>query len=293
MCNDVLLRFPGEPAARHRGAASPLLATRYRIAFVPGLFADCVEKWLQPFSDAILDLHRTGFDTAVLRIAGRAGAEQNAGWLAREVKALPQDGKRLIIFAYSKGLPDVMDMLVRDPETGRRIAAVVSYAGAFNGSPLAEEWRGVYDQFLTRFPLDNCAAGTGAELEALRPSVREAWWRAHQAELRDTRVPFFSLVGAPLPDHVSPLLRLTHASLATRDPHNDGQLLARDAVVPGSSLLGYVNADHLAMAIPISKQIPALATLFRDDLPRSSLVSAAIAVVDQAIADPSSSERRP
>lgn len=293
VCDDVLLRLPREPAARRRGAASPLLATRYRIAFVPGLFADCVEKWVTPFADAITDLHVSGFETIVLRIAGRAGAEQNAARLALDLTALPQDGKRLIVFAYSKGLPDVMDMLVRHPETRPQIAAVVSFAGAFNGSPLADELRGVYARFISRLPLDGCAAGTGAELETLRPGVRRAWWRAHQVEMRDARVPFFSLVGAPRPDRVSPMLRLIHKTLAKRDANNDGQLLASDAVVPGSGLLGYVNADHWAMAIPISKQLPSLAALFRDDVPRSSLVIAAIAVVDETIFTPSSATRQP
>lgn len=292
-CDDVLLRLPGEPTARHHASVPKFLGARYRIAFVPGLFADCAEKWLMPFSDVIEDLRRTGFETAVLRISGRAGTEQNAAQLEREIAALPRDGKRLIVFAYSKGLPDVMELLVRHPDTHPRIAAVVSYAGAFNGSLLADELRGVYEEFVSNLPLDRCAAGTGAELEALRPSVRQAWWQAHQAELHATRVPFFSLVGAPLPDKVSPVLRLNHRSLATRDANNDSQLLADDAIVPGGSLLGYVNADHWAMAIPLSKQLPALSALFRDDVPRSALVDAAIAVVDEVLTTPIPPTRQP
>lgn len=292
-CDDVLLRLPDEPAVRRQTHDAAGLASRYRIAFVSGLFADCVERWLMPFSDALEELQSGGFDTAVLRISGRASTEQNAAQLAREIAAQPQDGKRLIIFAYSKGLPDVMELLVRHPAAQGHIAAVVSYAGAFNGSPLADELRGVYDQFISKLPLQGCDAGTGAELEALRPSVRRAWWQAHQTELRATRIPFFSLVGAPLPDRVSPVLRLNHASLAKRDANNDGQLLATDAVVPGGALLGFVNADHWAMAIPLSRQLPALAALFRDDLPRGALVSAAITVVDQAIVTTSTSTRQP
>ena len=259
------------------------LPTHYRIAFVSGLFADCAEKWVRPFADAIEDLQAEGYETVALRVSGRAGTEKNAAQLAREIDALPRDGKRLIVFAYSKGLPDVMELLVRHPGSGSRIAAVVSYAGAFNGSPLADELHWVYDEFIARLPLDGCAAGTGLELEALRPSVRQAWWQAHQVQLRAARVPFFSLVGAPRPDRVSPVLRLNHTSLAKRDVNNDGQLLAVDAVVPGSALLGFVNADHWAMAIPLSNQLPALAALFRDDLPRGALVRAAIADVDDTV----------
>lgn len=64
-------------------------------------------------------------------------------------------------------------------------------------------------------------------------------------------------------------------------------------MVPGSALLGFVNADHWAMAIPMSKQLPALAALFRDDLPRGALVSAAIAVVDDTLTTHSKPTRPP
>ncbi|MBH1965801.1 MAG: hypothetical protein I8H77_15765 [Comamonadaceae bacterium] len=283
-CEDVLLRFPGESVARHHvvsNAAS--LAARYRIAFVPGLFSDCAEKRFVPFADVADELSAAGFEINLLRVQGRAGTEQNAAQLAGEIAKLPHDGKRLIVFAYSKGLPDVFDLLVRHPPVRQRVAAVVSYAGAVHGSPLADELRGIYDAFVTRLPIGGCAVGNGAELEALRPGVRHAWWAAHHRELRDTRVPFFSLVGAPLPERVSPLLRLNHSRLAERDVHNDSQLLADDAVVPGSALLGYINADHWVMAIPLAKQLPALAALFHDDVPRGALVGAAIEVVDSAL----------
>ena len=282
-CEEVLLRFPGEPAALRNASTSPSGAQRYQIAFVPGLFADCAEPWVAPFSDVVEDLRLAGFETLMLRVAGRAGTEQNAAQLVREIAALPDEGKRLIVFAYSKGLPDMLDVLLRYPQARARIAAVVSYAGAFNGSPLADDFIGVYSEFIARLPLKGCASGTGAELDALRPEVRQSWWQAHHHELRAAQIPFFSLVGAPLPDRVSPMLRSNHARLAQHDVNNDGQLLARDAVVPGSALLGFVNADHWAMAIPLTRQLPALAALFRDDVPRSALVKAAIEVVDKTL----------
>ncbi|WP_354447986.1 hypothetical protein [Ottowia thiooxydans] len=283
-CEDVLLRLPGEPVARHHAASNAAsLAARYRIAFVPGLFSDCAEKWLVPFADVADELSAAGFEVNLLRVQGRAGTEQNATQLAGEIAALPHDGKHLIVFAYSKGLPDVFDLLVRHPPARQRVAAVVSYAGAARGSPLADELRDIYDAFVTRLPIGGCAVGNGAELEALRPGVRHAWWTTHHQKLRDTRIPFFSLVGAPLPEKVSPLLRLNHSRLAERDVNNDSQLLADDAVVPGSALLGYINADHWVMAMPLAKQVPALAALFHDDLPRGALVGAAIEVVDSAL----------
>ncbi|MNT74026.1 hypothetical protein D3C72_2127970 [compost metagenome] len=67
--------------------------------------------------------------------------------------------------------------------------------------------------------------------------------------------------------------------LSHTDILNDGQLLATDAIVPGSVLLGYVNADHWAMAMPLSKQIPVAGALFIDDVPRVDLVLASLQVI--------------
>ena len=38
------------------------------------------------------------------------------------------------------------------------------------------------------------------------------------------------------------------------DPLNDGQLLFIDQLIPGSALLGYVNADHWTVAIPVEEK---------------------------------------
>jgi hypothetical protein len=96
-------------------------------------------------------------------------------------------------------------------------------------------------------------------------------------------VPIFSIVAVPRADRVSPVLKQTYAKLAAIDPRNDGQLLWYDAVVTRGYLLGYVNADHLAIAIPASQQIPALSFLFKDDVPRLTLVKGAIQVVAEML----------
>ena len=81
-------------------------------------------------------------------------------------------------------------------------------------------------------------------------------------------------------------LRGTSAQLAHFDVNNDGQLAANDAIVPGSALLGYVNADHWAIAIALSRQLPLLRGLFVDDVPRAALALAAITVIHQQASHP-------
>ena len=60
-------------------------------------------------------------------------------------------------------------------------------------------------------------------------------------------------------------------------------MVASDAVVPGSTLLGYANADHLAVAIPFGAETPLLtATLMtHNDYPRAVLAEAAVRFVEE------------
>jgi hypothetical protein len=63
------------------------------------------------------------------------------------------------------------------------------------------------------------------------------------------------------------------------DVRNDGQLLTKDELIPGSILLGYANADHWAVAIRIEDALPFWAdrkdgvrAYPQDDLLRSILI---------------------
>ena len=80
-------------------------------------------------------------------------------------------------------------------------------------------------------------------------------------------------------DRISRAARLTYGQLARFDPLNDGQVIWYDQLVPGGFLLGYANADHWAIAIPVSEDIPSVSFMFRDDFPRAAMVRAALEVV--------------
>jgi hypothetical protein len=82
---------------------------------------------------------------------------------------------------------------------------------------------------------------------------------------------------------VSPGTLSTYRSLAEIDPRNDGKLLWFDQVVPGGYLLGYVNADHWTVAIPVAEELPALAPWFPDEVPRTALAEAAIELVGRTL----------
>jgi hypothetical protein len=278
-CDDVLLRLPGEPAA---SASSPVtdLPQRYRIAFVPGFLSECFDRYAQPFADAQRALKAEGFTVDYFRVPGRGTSAENAQKLAEHFAALDGDPRPIILFAYSKGLPDTLEFVVRHPAAARRIAAVVSVAGAVNGSPLADDLASAYRELASGFPLPGCAPGSGQEIHDLRRDVRLEWWRINRGSVN---VPVFALVAAPRPDRVSPATRLTYDRLARLDPRNDGKLLAQDQIAAGGYLLGFANADHWAVAVPLGEALPSWSILYRDNVPRPALVRGAIDVVAQTL----------
>jgi hypothetical protein len=288
-CEDVLLRLAGEPAATKLPPTEDL-AQRYRIAFVPGLFSECFAAFARPFADAQADLQARGFAVDYFQVAGRGSSGQNAVRLAEHFRATASDARPIIVFAYSKGLVDLLEFMVRYPDVARQIAAVVAVAGAANGSPLADQMHAVYRAVGASFPLPSCAPGTGEELVDLQPDVRIAWWQEHGESIT---VPVFALVAAPEPDRVSPATRATYRQLAKVDARNDGKLLWQDQIPPRSYLLGYVNADHWSIAVPVATGMPQASFLFRDETPRTALVAGALDVVARTLAASATGEPRP
>jgi hypothetical protein len=64
---------------------------------------------------------------------------------------------------------------------------------------------------------------------------------------------------------------------------NDGQLLPADAIIPGSTVLGYLNADHWAVAMEIEKELEFWAHReFTAAFPHAALLHA---ILDQVGAD--------
>ena len=47
--------------------------------------------------------------------------------------------------------------------------------------------------------------------------------------------------------------KAAHRKLAQIDGRNDSQMIFYDQIIPGSTLLGYVNADHWAIVVPIAR----------------------------------------
>jgi hypothetical protein len=275
-CDDssALWKLPGEPAPTGRPMALRHVAPGTRVVMVPGLFAECVADLSKVFADATANLEAQGYATGYIQTRGRQGSDANADIIRDAVMALPA-GETLILVTHSKGTVDTLEALAKYPALADRIAAVVSVSGAVYGSPLADSMPSALVYLGHQMPLLTCPPGENMEaVESLRRSVRLAWFASHRLP---ARVRFYALAAYAEAQDVSALLFPFWSSLAKTDRANDGLVIAKDAIVPGSTLLGYPNADHLAVAMPF----PASPLINRNDYPRAVLLEAAVRAVQE------------
>lgn len=266
-------------------AYSPLQALPLRdvrLVFVTGLFGQCVSDTVL-FSGARSYIAENGL-AGVRRIrmesvnvSGYSSSAVNAGLIRKKLEDMDLDAaEQVILIGHSKGVADTIEFFGRYPETGQRVDAVLSVAGAVLGSPLTEN-KGVFEWMFSSLKT-SCRGPDGEGLNSLKPSVRQDFLKHHP--LPD-RVKFFSLVGNGTRGQTS-LALLPAWDLASEFSSNsDSQVLSTDAVLPGSKLLGFLKADHWAVAMPFDKSHPLLARtiLNNNAYPREIMLSAALEMI--------------
>lgn len=280
-CEDGLRRLAGEGAPSERPVHLDEKGS-LAIGVVMGLGGNCVENFLRPDASMPAYLATRGYQMERVDVNGLSSSEENAGlmrsWFER--RARRGDVEPLVLLAYSKGIADTLVALEQYPEIRSQVRAVISVAGAVGGSPLAEAAPPWLLRLFKLAPDSECRSGDLDALESLRPAVRQKWLAEHAIP---ESIPFYSLVTLPSPDQISNGLRSSYEQLSQIDPRNDSQLLFYDQVVPGSRLLGYVNADHLAIVLPIDRSHPWLAELAADKnaFPREVLLEAVLRHVEE------------
>ncbi len=284
-CDDALIRVGDEPG----GPGHPVELGRARrdlvAVLVPGVGWDCFEDWLDLKGSIPRHVRPFGYDQVTLKVDALSSCTNNARQIRDALMAMEADpsGPNLVLMGYSKGAPDILEALVAYPEIHGRIAAVISLGGAVGGSPLAEDATQSQLELMRHWPGARCSAGDGGARESLRPAIRKGWLAKNPLP---RKFPYYSLVTYPRPERVSSAFELSYEQLSRIDPRNDGQLLFYDQVIPGSTLLGYVNADHWAIAIPIARSHSTLGSTFVDQnrYPREALVEAVLRFVEEQLA---------
>ncbi len=284
-CDDALTRLGSEPAAS--GQPVPLGASSRRLvaAMIPGIGWDCIAKWLQPPGTTDQHLRKYGYELRAIRVDALSGTAKNARQIRDAVMAmdLGPGAPRLVLVGYSKGTPDALEAIVSYPEIRPRVAAVVSVAGAVGGSALANEAEQYQADLMRHFPGSTCDSGDGGGVASLRTDVRRDWLARNPLP---REVPTYSVVTLPQPERISSILRRSASKLGMIDGRNDSQVIFYDQVIPGSTLVGYLNADHWAIAVPIARSHDTIGSLFvtQNAYPREALMEAVLRFVEEDLA---------
>ena len=251
-CDDYLWRLSDEPktAATHKGLPDHDL--QLSILIVPGAFWDCFEKIGKPYQEAARRLGEMGYQISNVDVSGLSSSSKNAEIIAGAVAEQKLDrSQRLILLGYSKGTTDILHFLVSYPELAHRVAAVLSVAGAVNGSPLADRFfEAKYDNWFAKLSPGACRPGDGGVIDSLSRVEQFQWLATHPLP---EHVRYFSLGAFARYEDMQLHQRVTYKLLEKIHPLNDGQLLLVDQLIPGSALLGYINADHWTVAVPVEE----------------------------------------
>ncbi|MGD9309594.1 MAG: hypothetical protein PVG51_10675 [Desulfosarcina sp.] len=252
-CNQYLWKLKDEPKNATDLLKLPEHDPDIVIMIVPGAFHDCIPELGIPYHQAVQNYRQLGHTVQTVKVSGLSSSPYNADIIAEAVARLNvEPSVKLVLMGYSKGTTDILHFLVAHPELAGRVSAVLSVVGAVNGSALADRYSEVdYDNWLVRLIPGKCQPGDSGALNSLSRTQQFKWLAKHPLP---EHVHYFSLAAFTRYEDVQLHLRTTYKSLEKISPLNDGQLLMIDQLIPGSTLLGYINADHWTVAIPVEEK---------------------------------------
>jgi hypothetical protein len=278
-CDQALHRLLDEPPAGGEAVNLGRARIPLRLVVVPGLAAECFGESALPLRYAARHVEQLGYEVTWIDVDGLSSSARNAGEIRAAIVEMEAAADRpIVVLGYSKGMSDLLEASV-DPEVAARVAAIVSLSGAVNGSPLADHAPAGLLNALAYLPGTTCESGDRGALNSLRRDTRMAWLATHRP---DPAIRTYSVVSYADPDRVSAMLRSSYDDLSLIEPRNDSQLLFYDQIVPGSTLLGYINADHWASALPVARDsVLARPFVDRNAFPREILLEAILKYVEE------------
>jgi hypothetical protein len=263
-------------AAGHPVELGPM-PDRYRVLVVPGFMSACT-SFSPIFNEGRRHLReKHGLDVDMLHVPN-GSCEVNGKRIAEYLREKTRSGgKKFIVIGHSKGAID-LEAALQDRVAASSVAAFISVAGAIGGSPLADAIPGGMDGFTSMLPSLGCAGDVAAAARSLNRAERRAFLTRHP----DAPVPSYSLVAISDRSNTSTALMQTWLLLSFFGSRQDGQLLAKDCVLPGSKYLGAALADHVAVAHSFDKTIGLSVVYDHARYPRAALLEA---LVRFAVAD--------
>lgn len=283
-CDEVLMRLEPEPPPTGRPVHLNADKPPMHFFMVLGLGADCIMGLIGDKGAGAVQLDALGHKVTWVPVEGLASSDRNARIIRDTVldAVAGSDQEIAVLMGYSKGAPDILTAVVNYPELAERVSAVVAAAGAVGGSPLADDATQSQANLLAKFPGSRCDVSDEGAIESLRTEVRRAWLAENELP---SSIQYFSLITTPDPEHVSAMLKSGYDELGKVNYRNDSQVIFRDQIIPGSTVLGFLNADHWAFAVPIDRNHPILAEVIvnKNEFPREVLVEAVLIQLQESL----------
>jgi hypothetical protein len=281
-CEEALAKLEGEGPPMGSPVDLGSSTSPLSVLVVPGVGWGCVKNFVDSHMTSATHLSKFGHKVTLIDVESLSSSARNASLIREAVMAMPEpeEGKRLLLLGYSKGAPDILEAVATFPDLQQRVAAVVSVAGSVGGSPLANDATQSMLNLLKYFPDAECDPGDEGALESLKPEVRKRWMANHSLP---ESIRYYSIITYPNTEQISSILKSSYKKLSQVDSRNDSQMIFYDQVIPGSVLLGYLNADHWAIAVPLNRSHPFISLNFIDKnaFPREVLLEAIVRFVEE------------
>ncbi len=280
-CEEALVTLANEPSPPGIPVDLGVSSSPLRILIVFGLGAKCIEKFVDQQMTVVEHLAQFGHTVEPLEVEAISSSARNASIIRETVMAMrATEDERLVLVRYSKGVPDILEAVTTYPDLQQRVTAVVSISGSVGGSPLANTATQSMLNLLQYFPDAECDPGDEGGLESLKPDARKRWLADHPLP---ESIRYYSIITYPDAENISSILKGSYDKLSQVDSRNDSQMIYYDQLIPGSVLLGYLNADHWAVAVPINRTHSLLASTLIDKnaFPREVLVEAIVRFVEE------------
>ncbi|MGD9374055.1 MAG: hypothetical protein PVF14_21685, partial [Desulfobacterales bacterium] len=138
----------------------------------------------------------------------------------------------------------------------------------------------MFSKLAAKLQFKGCDPGDSMALDSLKRPVRLTWLANNPLP---TSVSYYSVVSFTNRESINSPLLGGYDLLKGIDPRNDGLLLFSDQIIPGSILLGYVNADHWEVVLPLEDNNSIfLKSIFKQNgFPREILLHAIILFVTE------------
>ena len=250
------------------------------VPFGDGIIRDRVATYTQSYG-LYTDLGLNSI--RAIHVHGRADSSTNGAIIAAELtsEAARDDIDTIIVVAYSKGVPDTLHavkLLESTHQLSPKVRAVVSVAGIVMGTPIADKHTDMYNLLGGALRIVDCSISHGGEITSLSRKVRTLWLSQNALP---KQIEYYSLVAHASRDRIAPGLIVFYDELSVFDPHNDGQVIMADAILPNSTLMGELISDHWDFVLPLHRHPSSLIRKLTSgrDFPREELFRATIKYV--------------